>query len=275
MSEICAQSITTGMPQYLLKKRLSGNLGKTHSKLLSNFTNQDHTYVSLASTQHRELCVFSEASTAAISAVAYLKAVDDKGHSHVGFCMGKSELAPRHSHNMPHLELCTAVLAVELADMLVDELDIKIHSMKFYTDSVITARTVVFCQYGIQSCRSWHTSSTSCTPRRDKLVFRIFFSQKRGWSFTHSTRLLQMCVRALRPLLRELLQCCLNRFERFSSLMSGLAKLIQKVWSYATAQGEDSPKADELTQARKVVLQTVQQEAFKEEIAKSSQNTAL
>lgn len=36
---------------------------------------------------------------------------------------------------MPRLELCAAVLAVELADMLVYEQDIKIHSVKFYTDS--------------------------------------------------------------------------------------------------------------------------------------------
>lgn len=36
---------------------------------------------------------------------------------------------------MPRLELCAAVLAVELADTLMDELDVKIHSVKFYTDS--------------------------------------------------------------------------------------------------------------------------------------------
>ncbi|XP_025752713.1 uncharacterized protein LOC109204590 [Oreochromis niloticus] len=66
--------------------------------------------VSLLSTQHRELCVFCDASTMAISAVAYLRAVDDEGHCLVGFCMGKSKLAPRHSHTVLRLELCAAVL---------------------------------------------------------------------------------------------------------------------------------------------------------------------
>lgn len=91
--------------------------------------------ISLLSTQYRELCVFSDASTMAIPVVAYLRAIDDEGQSHVGFCMAKSKLAPRHSHTVPRLELCAAVLAVELADMLVDELDVKIHNVKFYTDS--------------------------------------------------------------------------------------------------------------------------------------------
>lgn len=77
--------------------------------------------VSLLSTQQRELCVFCDTSTTAISTVAYIRAVDIEGHSHVGFCMGKSKLAPRHSHTVPRLELCAAVFAVELADMLVDE----------------------------------------------------------------------------------------------------------------------------------------------------------
>ena len=74
-------------------------------------------------------------STTAISAVVYVRAVDNEGHSHVGFCMRKSKLASRHSHTVPRLELCAAVLAVELADMLVDELDVEIYSVKFYTDS--------------------------------------------------------------------------------------------------------------------------------------------
>lgn len=65
----------------------------------------------------------------AISAVAYLRVVDNEGQIHVGFCMAKSKLAPRHSHTVPQLELCAAALAVELADMLVDELDVEIHNV--------------------------------------------------------------------------------------------------------------------------------------------------
>ncbi|KAK2905654.1 hypothetical protein Q8A73_009597 [Channa argus] len=54
-----------------------------------------------------------DASTLAVSAVAYLRAFDEEGQVHVGFCMGKSKLAPRQPHTVPCLELCAAVLAVE------------------------------------------------------------------------------------------------------------------------------------------------------------------
>lgn len=70
--------------------------------------------VSLTSTVQKEVCVFSDASTMAIAAVAYLKIVEDNGQCHVGFIMGKSKLAPKPAHTVPRLELCAAVLAVEL-----------------------------------------------------------------------------------------------------------------------------------------------------------------
>ncbi|KAK0140804.1 hypothetical protein N1851_022207 [Merluccius polli] len=77
------------------------------------------------------------ASTMAISAVAYLKATDENGHTHIGFVMGKSKLAPYPPHTVPRLELCGAVLAVEMADLITEELDAHIHKVTFYTDSRI------------------------------------------------------------------------------------------------------------------------------------------
>ncbi|XP_075315887.1 uncharacterized protein LOC142375626 [Odontesthes bonariensis] len=94
--------------------------------------------VSLATqTQYRELCVFSDASDIAIAAVAYLRTVSMTGECHVGFVMGKSKLTPRPAHTVPRLELCAAVLAVEMVDFIKGEMDIDIHSVKFYTDSKI------------------------------------------------------------------------------------------------------------------------------------------
>lgn len=87
--------------------------------------------------QYRELCAFSDVSNIAIAAAAYLKTVSTTGDCQVGFIMGKSKLAPRPAHTMPHLELCAAVFTVELADFLKDELDIDMHAVKFYTDSKI------------------------------------------------------------------------------------------------------------------------------------------
>lgn len=96
-----------------------------------------YTAAPLSKAVHTELCVFSDASTKAIGAVAYLKAVQEDGEVHVGFVIGKSKLAPRSEPTIPRLELCAAVLAVEMADLIHDELDLKLDSTKFYTDSKV------------------------------------------------------------------------------------------------------------------------------------------
>jgi hypothetical protein len=120
--------------------------------------------VSLSSTQQRELCVFSDASTMAISAVAYLRLVDVEGRSQVGFIMGKSKLAPRPAHTVLRLELCAAVLAVEMADLIIDEMDIEIHAVKFNTDSKIvlgyitTSQDICLCVRLIRINKEVHTA---------------------------------------------------------------------------------------------------------------------
>lgn len=93
--------------------------------------------VSLSSVQNTELCIFSDASTTAIAAVAYVRAVDSNGKCHVGFIMGKSKLAPRPAHTVPRLELCAAVLAVELYELIKDEIDTHVDAVRFFTDSKI------------------------------------------------------------------------------------------------------------------------------------------
>lgn len=93
--------------------------------------------VLLTSTQRRELCIFSDASTVAIGAVAYLRAIDPDDKPHVGFVMGKSRLAPRPAHTIPRLELCAAVLAVQVYELIRDEMDIDVDAVRFFTDSRI------------------------------------------------------------------------------------------------------------------------------------------
>ncbi|CAE1295031.1 unnamed protein product [Acanthosepion pharaonis] len=51
--------------------------------------------------------------------------------------MGKTKLAPQPETSVPRLELCAAVLAVELADMIVSELDMQVNSTIFFTDSKV------------------------------------------------------------------------------------------------------------------------------------------
>lgn len=74
--------------------------------------------------------MFSDASTKAIGAVAYLRTVQEDERVHVGFVMAKSKLAPQSEPTIPRLELCAAVLAVEMADLIHDGLDLKIDSKK-------------------------------------------------------------------------------------------------------------------------------------------------
>ncbi|RXN38500.1 hypothetical protein ROHU_001053 [Labeo rohita] len=98
--------------------------------------------VSMSSASKREVIIFSDASTLAIAAVAYLRVVTVDGQCHVGFIMAKSKLAPYPAHTVPCLELCAAVLAVELAELITEELDLNLTAVKFYTDSKIVLRYI-------------------------------------------------------------------------------------------------------------------------------------
>ncbi|XP_055017008.1 uncharacterized protein LOC129411104 [Boleophthalmus pectinirostris] len=97
------------------------------------------TYVSFSISQSTliELCMFSDASVKAIAAVAYLKVTHGDGHNEVGFVMGKAKLAPMPELTIPRLELCAAVLAVEMSEPLNDELKVKIDKITFFTDSKV------------------------------------------------------------------------------------------------------------------------------------------
>lgn len=87
--------------------------------------------------QEKEVCIFCDASTEAITAVAYLKTTDAKRQTEVGYIFGKTKLAPKPEFTIPRLELCTAVLVVEIAEMISEELDLELKNMKFFTDSKV------------------------------------------------------------------------------------------------------------------------------------------
>lgn len=220
--------------------------------------------------------------------------------------MGKSKLAPRHSHTVLRLELCAAVLAVELADMLVDELDVKIHTVKFYTDSRVVLgyiyntnrRFYVYVANRVTRIRKssqpeqYHFVSTDQNPaghgtrpvpaaplgETNWVSGPSLLKKNDGVTLIQpeSFELVDPDTDAdVRPLIATFATkasetlLASHRFKRFSGwklLTHGIAKLIQKVRSYSKAPEGGIPKADGLTQARTVIVQTVQQEAFKEEI---------
>lgn len=58
--------------------------------------------------------MFCDASVKAICAVCYLIVTASNDNNQIGYIMGKAKLAPRPGHTLPRLELCAALLAVEL-----------------------------------------------------------------------------------------------------------------------------------------------------------------
>ncbi len=79
---------------------------------------------------HVELHIFCDASTRGIAAVA-------DGTVEVSFVIGKAKLAPPHATTIPRSELCAAVLAVELGDLIKEEQAIKLDSITYYSDSKV------------------------------------------------------------------------------------------------------------------------------------------
>ncbi|XP_071139321.1 uncharacterized protein [Mytilus edulis] len=82
----------------------------------------------------RKIHIYSDASEKAIAAVGYIQLDDDKNF---GFIMGKAKVAPSHSHTIPRLELCGALLATEIGQTISDQLDIPLSDIHYYTDSKV------------------------------------------------------------------------------------------------------------------------------------------
>lgn len=81
--------------------------------------------------------IYSDASTEAIAAVAYLKTTDEDGQINIGFILGMARLTPQAEPTIPRLELCAAVLAVEMAELIVREIDFQLDAVTFYCDSKV------------------------------------------------------------------------------------------------------------------------------------------
>ena len=84
-----------------------------------------------------EMHIFGDASTQAYGAVAYLRMVNAAGKIHVSLIGSKSRLSPIKPISLPRLELCGAVLTVQLRNMLIQALDIEIVGTWHWTDSKI------------------------------------------------------------------------------------------------------------------------------------------
>ena len=93
--------------------------------------------ISLSHASKVELHTFSDASVEAIGVVSYLKVYRDDQKSEMCFVFGKAKVAPQHGHTIPRLELCAAVMAVEVSETIGEYLDRKPDATYFYSDSNI------------------------------------------------------------------------------------------------------------------------------------------
>ena len=84
-----------------------------------------------------ELHVFCDASEHGIAAVSYLRSVDNTGTVTVSFVFGKAKLAPSHATTMPRLELCAAVLTVEIVELIQREMVFPPCSIIYHSDSKV------------------------------------------------------------------------------------------------------------------------------------------
>ena len=94
-----------------------------------------YSQTSLNDAKQKELHVFADSSEIAIAASVYLQLITSEGETQVSFVIGKSKLAPTHATTIPRLELCAAVLAVELFELVREEIDIELDTVTFYSDS--------------------------------------------------------------------------------------------------------------------------------------------
>lgn len=65
------------------------------------------------------------------------KLTTEDGKSEVSFVFGKARLAPQPEITVPRLELCAAVLTVEIAELVVEEMDLKFDHITCFTDSKV------------------------------------------------------------------------------------------------------------------------------------------
>lgn len=84
-----------------------------------------------------EIHGFCDASEKAYGAVVYLKSINVENQSQISIASAKSRVAPLKTLSIPRLELCAAVLLVELIEKVNESLQEKVNLIRYYSDSEI------------------------------------------------------------------------------------------------------------------------------------------
>jgi len=262
--------------------------------------------VSLSTEVKKELHVFSDASKESIAAVSYLKTVHEDGSSEIGFVMGKAKIAPLHGHTIPRLELCAAVLAVELSEVVLENLDEEIDIVKFYTDSKVvlgyihnqTRRFYVYVENRVNRIHrstkpeQWNYVPTSVNPadRATRSMVNDFscddiwlkgpetFLSRRHDLAQETPQLVQpeddkevrpdALVKAAKTCVIDNLSIGCHRFERFSEWyrLVNTVALLQRCACAKSFKGRADRSVESFRKAEIFVIKAVQKETYKEEI---------
>ena len=81
--------------------------------------------------------IYSDASEKAIAAAAYSVGFKDGSVESKRLVLGKAKVAPKSGHTIPRLELCAAVLAVEVFKTIREHLKLTFEEVFFFTDSKV------------------------------------------------------------------------------------------------------------------------------------------
>jgi hypothetical protein len=103
--------------------------------LKSLYIPRQYTTLSLSCAAGREVHIFTDASEEAIAAVVFIKLLDTDDSHRQGFLLGKAKVAPKSAVTIPRLELCAAVLGIEIASIIKKQMSIPTEEFHFHTDS--------------------------------------------------------------------------------------------------------------------------------------------
>ena len=232
--------------------------------------------------------------------------------------MGKAKVAPRPEQSIPRLELCAAVLAIELAELVSSEIDLQFQSTTFYTDSKVVLgyiynekrRFYVYVSNRVRRIRDfsqpvqWRHVRTEQNPA-DLGTRSVPASHLKNSSWINgpvflssgSERYLETADYSLvepdfdseiQPQISALATSSTDRrlgsrrFERFStwtSLTRAIANLTHTAHSFCRTQRATNEcagwhrcrkarTAGELSQARNVIIRTVQEDTYTDEYLK-------
>ena len=271
------------------------------------------TYASVPSTEIRtkEVHVFCDASEKAIAAVAYLKSVDIQGNTHVGFLLGKAKLAPTHGHTLPRLELCAAVLAVEVGELVREALGIQPDDFRYHTDSKVvlgyifnnTRRFYTYVSNRVDRIRqaseikNWRHVKTEDNPadlgtrsttvealqssswlRGPDLLKKLDFSEDQNEQFPLIEPDDDKEVRSCKAAVCE--ELGVSRFSKFSKwqlLVNAVKQLQGFIRKFLKARGKElNPEGPKEThQAETLILKTVQRHFYTSEVERLEQGKVV